>query len=77
MVSRMPIFQSAMRESTISIAGSANSTARSMSAMVRLLVVEIAPEHEGDLRLDLRLDQPRRAATSQPSGTAMSANSMP
>ena len=33
-VSRMPIFQSAMRELTISIAGSANSTARRMSAIV-------------------------------------------
>jgi hypothetical protein len=31
----MPIFQSAMRESTISIAGSANSTARRTSAIVR------------------------------------------
>ena len=56
-VSRMPIFQSAMRESTISIAGSANSTARKISAIVSLLAVEIAADDEGDLGLDLGLNQ--------------------
>ena len=72
----MPIFQSAMRESTISIAGKREFDGGITSAIGQVLALEIAAEHEGDLGLDLWLDQ-LRIGDVPPSGTAMSSNSMP
>ena len=51
------MFQLAMRLSTISIAGSAKSIARTTSATVTPAVIEVAAEHDRDLGLDLGLHQ--------------------